>query len=1338
MSAWRELFDLFDSPPRDFSPTPLWWWSGGTVTRERIRWQMERFARGGVFNLVVINLAPAGPLAGAQADDPAWFSPTWWDRFADACEIATELGMRMWFYDQIGFSGANIQGSITGVHPQAKGRALGTRWLEPGQGVALGRGEELLAVYDEAGARVAVDPSGAPLTASGRVRLVVTVPTAFDYLDPQACALLVDTVHGEFDRRMPGLLGNVIAGSFQDELPAMNTWTPAFAERFSAEKGYDLLEHLPALWERGGAEAAKVRGDYVAVRSLMAEEAFFRPLAAWHDERGMLLGCDQFNPARAGFPTQATQLYADYFRTHRWYSAAGSDHEGDAKVHSSMAHLYGHDRVWLESFHSSGWGGTLEDTYDWLVPFLRSGANLYNPHASYFDTVGGWFEWAPPSTDWRQPYWSAYPDFARAVARIGSMMTWGTYSADVAVLHPTATAQALITLDLEVDHFGDGKLGEGYEAVDDAQETYLDLVGTNNWFATRLGVLDDAGVAFDVIDDSSVQAAGLDGGVLTVRDLRYRAVVVPAATVLEQGTAQRLLDLLDAGGRVLVVGRLPELAAGRAGDDAVVRRLATDPRVERAADAQQAAALLVPLAGHVTSDVPLLVRRDGTLGAAMVPGAFPNASAHPLQTDTWLWKDFDFDPARYAQGRELTVRATVAEAQVWNPATGVRLPAAVRTQDGVSVIDVPLDGAPAAIVVWREGEPASGGGELPADGGVTVGAAVRTGVELADGWSGALVPTMDNTWGDLARPLGTDVAELQIWNVDWAQGAGSAEWAGVRATYGERVRVLAPCPPELCPAPLTPSQVATVLRGEAPLAAPQWSTEVYSASRGPLKHGAHHLGPKGEVPEEFVRVLVVPPGEESVVRAIVHTDATGSADLVVAGGCAKRVWWNGVQLAAPDGYLFVARVELDGTPAVLEYRLGQTENAPGMAFSDAPPYTGTSFALTPPDAMADDPQFMTAPEGLVPAGRVRYTATLDVPTAPGTARLVVGAATGLTVLVDGTPVARQEKVEYYVSAWGATPMFFAHDVTAVMVAGTRSVEIVTDSRDVRDVLFVDLVVQHVDGVAVLSSGLGWRVQAGEASGSSQQHRGHWSELAYARAAARPHPLRAADWLAGPPLVGEAALALSATDDAVATPQHFRLTLPSGAVAVDLPLAVEAWASVGGAPEVPVRDGVLELEPPTEAPTELTLRTAPTVTARGGSAWTGPLRVRTTCAPIELGDWQRIGLRAWSGGVTYRRTVEVPTGATAPVLDLGRVRGAVTVQVDGVEVGRVFCAPFRVALGALSGSAEVAVTVTNTLAPYLDESGPTTWVFPSQLVSGLLGPVTLTWGTAPAIEGEPRR
>ena len=791
-----ELRQLFADPPRTFGPTPLWWWSGAAVTSERLRWQLERFAAGGIHNLVVINLAPAGPIFTAQADDPPWFSEAWWDRFTETCELAGELGLRIWFYDQIGFSGANLQGGITHAHPEAAGLGLRYRTGVVREGVAELHGQErLVAAYrtDAVGAHPArVDP--ATLPEGSAVHVVTAVPTAYDYLDPAAVRLLLDRVHGEFERRVPQHLGTVIAGSFQDELPATNTWTPGFAEEFRARRGYDLLDVLPALWQGQDDQSLEVRGDYAAVRAELTEEALFRPLARWHEERDMLLGCDQFNPARAGWPTQSTQLYADYFRTHRWYSAAGSDHQGDARVHSSMAHLYGHPRVWVESFHSSGWGGTLEDIYDWLLPFLRSGGNLYNPHASYFGTAGGWFEWAPPSTDWRQPYWQHYPDFSRTVARLCSILSWGAHAAEVGVLYPSATAQALLPLDAPVDHFGDGQLGGPHAEVDQAQDCYLQLCGTNDWFATRVGLLDAAGIGFDVVDDASVQGSVLATGAgragLTVRDHCFTTVLVPSATVLEAATAQRLLDLLDAGGRVVLIGRPPRVAAGRAGDDAVVRRLAEDPRALRVGEPAEAVAALAGRTTDPTSEVPLLVRRAGADAVAFVTGAFPNASGYPLRKERWLWDDYDFDPARYAASRTVTVAGPVAAAEVWNPATGTQRPAEVVRDGSRSTITVPLDGAPAALLVWREGEPEGTGPDPgpPATGRPGTGRPV---VDLDTGWAGELVPTLDNTWGDLALPAGRVLEELQVWTLDWSQGEDRG-WTPVPVTSCQQVAVLSP------------------------------------------------------------------------------------------------------------------------------------------------------------------------------------------------------------------------------------------------------------------------------------------------------------------------------------------------------------------------------------------------------------------------------------------------------------------------------------------------------------------------------------------------------------------
>ncbi len=366
-----------------------------------------------------------------------------------------------------------------------------------------------------------------------------------------------------------------------------------------------------------------------------------------------------------------------------------------------MAHLYGHERVWIEAFHSSGWGGTLADTYDWLLPFLRSGANLYNPHASYFGTAGGWFEWAPPSTDWRQPYWQQYPAFSRAVARICSIMSWGTYSADVAVLHPTATMQSLIPLDAPVQHFGDGRLGDDHADVDETQRHYLDLCGTNNWLAPQVGSLDRHRIAFDIIDDASVQRATAAEGALRVTDLSYRAVLLPSASVLEEETARLLTQLLDAGGRVVIVGRPPATAAGMTGDDSVVAALLKHPRLERASDAEAGAAAVADTSGHATGEVPLLVRREGVEAVALVTGAFPDARTQPGDSD------HEADPARYARHSTVTVQAAVTEAEIWNPANGTRRPAQVTVTEGRSTIEVPLEGAPAVLVVWREGAPRS-------------------------------------------------------------------------------------------------------------------------------------------------------------------------------------------------------------------------------------------------------------------------------------------------------------------------------------------------------------------------------------------------------------------------------------------------------------------------------------------------------------------------------------------------------------------------------------------------------------------------------------------------------
>ncbi|TDD44941.1 hypothetical protein E1286_25480 [Nonomuraea terrae] len=801
------VFDLLREPPAAYSPAAIWWWSGEPLRRERLRWQLERLVAGGVRNLVILNLAPSGPMFGADADDPPFLSEAWWELLDGVCADAYELGAHLWFYDQLGFSGADLQARLVVERPEFAGQ-----WLAP-DGSVTSRG--------------------------------------FDYLSREACAVLLDRVHGEFERRVGHWFGRVIAGSFQDELPTLPTWSARFAEEHLARRGEAFSLDKPD-WLA-----------YQRTRAELAEEAFFRPLAAWHERHGLINGCDQQDPARGGHPVEGVQLYADYARTHRWFGAPGSDHHGDARLHASLAHLYGRPRTWIEAFHSSGWGGTLEETFDWLLPWLRAGATLYNPHAVYYTTRRGWWEWAPPSTDWRQPYWRHHRVFADAVTRLCAVLSQGRHACDVAVLLPTATAQA----------------GTGLASVDAdaarAQEVYREIVGDMAWFATKPGVLDRLCLDADVIDEDSVRRAAVEDGRLAVSTEAYRAVVLPAATELDDDVAARLAAFAAAGGLLVTVGALPAALEGAA---------------RHVASAAELGEALADLPRRVEAPVPALVREVGQTTLVFLTATHPMASrigvGRPDERGVelgWLDASIDFDPARYAREMRVTVRGvsgTPRLARLFDGGEPMALPC-TRDGDVVEVV-VPFDDGPAALLVFdgTAAEPAPPRPAYPVE------------TDLGDEWDVELVPTVDDTWSDFGG------------------GAGVERWT-LRTPDGE------------------PVHVTFGPHGEQRVGDGPWTPSVWSASRGLRKDPVHRdtLGPKGHVPTEFLAFGRVAAGARACFRAVLTVPPGPEVWLAVGAGAAKTLRLDGAERALDDpGYAAVTRAPVAPGEHLLELTLTPGED----------------------------------------------------------------------------------------------------------------------------------------------------------------------------------------------------------------------------------------------------------------------------------------------------------------------------------------------------------------------------------------------------------------------------
>jgi hypothetical protein len=120
---------------------------------------------------------------------------------------------------------------------------------------------------------------------------------------------------------------------------------------------------------------------------------------------------------------------------------------------------------------------------------------------------------------------------------------------------------------------------------------------------------------------------------------------------------------------------------------------------------------------------------------------------------------------------------------------------------------------------------------------------------------------------------------------------------------------------------------------------------------------------------------------------------------------------------------------------------------------------------------------------------------------------------------------------------------------------------------------------------------------------------------------------------------------------------------------------------------------------------------------------------------ELADWLTIPqLRTFSGRATYIAHFSVPPhdlkSANRVVLNLGEVKDAAEVRVNGADVGQLVVHPFSVDVHRFlhPGGNEIAITVVNSLTNYVSttqvqKSPPGIGHFPS-VSSGLLGPVTL--------------
>lgn len=1569
--ADEDVMTGFAEPKAAFSPVPIWWWSGAPIEKDRLTEQLERMAAGGIHNAIVLNLAPSGPLYGSAADEPPFLSDPWWELFAHTVREGKRLGVHIWFYDQLGFSGSGLQARVVRDHPEFRGielrrevrdttgpaeieiavppdgtvlaaftakrpvdgpdagpkwiwnatamntagvqyfrrtfdldtlpesaearitcdngyilfvngRKIGeestsatsgwnkaerfdvTRHLRKGRNVIAVRGEDLgppagllfelvfrqpggkketritsgasfrtnaavvegwtLPEFDDANwapAHVIGAPPvqpwgviaglgaadlnslGTPLTQVRRldataiqdgvlrvrvpegphqVQLYYTASGGFDYHNPAAGAALIDVVHGAMERRFKDELGKTIAGSFQDEFPPMPRFSKRLLAEFRARCGYDLLDHLPALFDApegavspdsvSSPSVIQVRCDAARVAAELCEDAFFIPLYKWHERFGMLCGYDQ--TVRNADPVGGEGYYVDYFRTMRHYSVPGNDQSGDAKPHQSIADLYERPRVWMEGFHSSGWGQTPEEVMTLLHAWMAQGSTLYNPHAIYYSTHGSFYEWAPPDTGWRQPYFVHYRPLADYVSRLCWMFTRGRHVAPIAVLHPATTTHAY------------AGFAPALPAATQAGQLYWEVQSSLR--ADRMDYI--------IIDEDSIARADVKDGQIVVGHARIRAVVLPGARVLGEATFRKLVQFAQNGGTVLIAGPAPDSTCEHEMPIVAFKLLASRLRASATLledPARTATVLTERLGRDLAQRLPYQHRKlqDRDLYFVLSDdGNYAHWNGQYEINGRKLWEH----PA--ARGQRLVVDvAAEGIPEQYDALTGqVRPVLNYRRTKGRTYAELDLAGSPAALFAIRPADPAAPtaiesnlmvtecrreGNEVVVRGWPQMdrghpdptqyAAQVRFADDAFRGIQPAAPParidipgplacrldmTMNNAHGDFAWPPSTGPLPVEVRSFKYAEETAGpdatdwtrpdfddAKWETVVAGYGPRAIWMGPITIPLGQTFETMQQVPGI--------AGKINILEYSLKLGinedPIYPTA--LGGKGRIPEEFIDLGGVSAGLVFMVRAVITAPVTQPlrSILRVGGEARKRAFLNGqaVQFDAdPAARVLRAPVALQPGENTLDLLVTRNTNGRLRLFYHFLPLEGN-----PPDPhwiWTDRPS---------PSGRTLFTRRFEVPGDPQSAGMVVALGAVHKIRLNGKLIADQGNFEPYFMGRAER-----YDLLPFVITGENLLEIEAHDTGAPIGMILDGLVRMQDRTAVtFVSDASFLTRPAGASDSAAAparilagpSQGYLGETATLLLYPRPHPLPEGGYLLDqrPPPAPFDRL-VYATGDAAAKSGFYRFTAPPGAMRMHLRLprhdektTRQIAAFVDGHRIELSQDetgGYTAKLPAPEAPRRVVaLRIEQVPGFTRGAALSAPITFDIGPGRIPLGSWDELGLPHYAGALVYTARTTLPDTATQPKeldgahthrvwLDLGRVRGVADVTVNGKSCGTRLWHPYRfdISQAATPGENTIEIRAFNTLGPHFGVGHPSWHVFENQTKSGVFGPITV--------------
>lgn len=550
----NELKKGFVNPLIKYSMLPFWSWNG-TLEKDKLLFQLKQMKEKG------IDGAFMHARAGIDKGATPYFSEGWWNAVDVTVDFATKNNFNAYLYDEDKWPSGSAGGRTLKKNRQEyikkgleykKMEVLGPNSInvkEPDDVVGIFIARLLKEGEIDAGSITDITKLNGNVWNVPEGEWVYTSfvqknhsEEQIDYLDKKAVEAFIEVTHEEYYKRYGEHFGSVIPGIFFDEIRATTrdknsmVWTDDFLEKFEQIKGYDLRKNLPLLIYNNGSEALKVNHDYYDVFTQLYHNAWFKTYHDWCEEHGIWV---------TGHTEEDYKSYhgqGDYFKTMGQLQVPGTDNEYfrygyprvinwvKPKQSSSIAHIYGRDRVMVEAMGGSGYVIPLEDYRYGFAMFGAYGVNMFVPHLFHYD-----FDTPITKTDYpaswfyRNPYWKYFKPLADYSKRISYMISQGDHVCKVAMLYPLTSKWA------------DGHTLKYEDKVYDELQGLL----LKNYYD------------YDLIDPSSLKKSTATAEGLQIENESYQVLILPNLKAVHAASAKKIKEFAEKGGIVLAVGGIP-------------------------------------------------------------------------------------------------------------------------------------------------------------------------------------------------------------------------------------------------------------------------------------------------------------------------------------------------------------------------------------------------------------------------------------------------------------------------------------------------------------------------------------------------------------------------------------------------------------------------------------------------------------------------------------------------------------------------------------------------------------------------------------------------------------